>query len=242
MNLDGRTAVVTGAASGIGRAVAERFAAAGAAVLAVDIATDVDWSPAPTIVAHEGDVSDERSVREVFERAGSMWSGLDVLCNAAGVLAGRARLVEVEAGSFDRVMAVNARGTFLCMRDGLPLMQRRGGGSVVNIASIASLVGHQGSVSYIASKGAVLAMTRAAALEHAAEGIRVNAICPGTIDTPLVRQGLAPEELSRFEALHPVGRLGRPEEIAAMALFLASDECPFATGAAFVVDGGRTAA
>ena len=237
--LAGKRAVVTGGASGIGRGIVERLVDEGVHVISVDI---VDHEPPSLgdVTTHRADVSSERDVVALFDQARARWGGIDVLCNGAGILRGGRPIIEASTEDFDLVLDVNVRGPFLCMKHGIPLMRPRGAGSVINIASISALVAQPGAVSYTASKGALLMMTRVAALEHAVDGIRVNAICPGTVDTPLVHDGLSPAEVARLEALHPLGRLGRPDEIAAVAAFLASDECPFATGAPFIVDGGRT--
>jgi NAD(P)-dependent dehydrogenase (short-subunit alcohol dehydrogenase family) len=154
---------------------------------------------------------------------------------------GQAPVADFDEETFDRVLAVNVRGPFLGMKHAIPLMLEGGGGSMINMASIGSFVAQPNSCAYLSSKGAVLMLTKTAALEYARQGIRINAICPGGIETPLVAGAMSAERLDVFRELHPVGRLGRPEEIAAMAVFLASDESSFATGAAFVVDGGRTA-
>jgi NAD(P)-dependent dehydrogenase (short-subunit alcohol dehydrogenase family) len=235
----GKVALVTGAASGIGRATALRFAAEGARVLAADVADNVDTVDGALSPLH-CDVSDEQSVEAAVARILEEHRRLDVLCNSAAIAPASGPLTDLDTATFDRVMAVNVRGTFLTMKYAIPLMAASGGGSIINLASIASFVASGRSTAYTTSKGAVMALTRAAAVEYAEAGIRVNAICPGTVETPL-NAGLDPTLKQHYESLHPIGRLGRPEEIAAMALFLASDECTFATGAAFIVDGGRTA-
>ncbi len=237
--LAGKVAIVTGTASGIGRAVAARFAAEGAHVVGVDVATVPGGDLGARISVLPCDVSDETSVAGVISAVRSQHGRLDVLCNAAGITGG-GPMTELSAAAFDRVMAVNVRGTFLTMKHAIPLMIDSGGGSIINLGSIASFVASGRSSAYTASKGAVMALTRSTAVEFAAQGIRANAICPGTIETP-INAGMDPELKAIYLGKHPIGRLGHVDEIAAMAVFLASDECAFATGAAFVIDGGRTA-
>jgi NAD(P)-dependent dehydrogenase (short-subunit alcohol dehydrogenase family) len=239
----GKVAFVTGAASGIGRAISIRFGVEGATVVAADVAeteAELPCGTKGTLLPIHCDVSDERSVESALAAVRAGHGRLDVLCNSAAIAPSSGPLIRLDVATFERVMAVNVRGTFLTMKHAIPLMLESGGGSIINLASIASFVASGRSTAYTTSKGAVMALTRAAAVEYAAESIRVNAICPGTVETPL-NAGLDPALKQRYESLHPIGRFGRPEEIAAMALFLASDECTFATGAAFMVDGGRTA-
>jgi NAD(P)-dependent dehydrogenase (short-subunit alcohol dehydrogenase family) len=240
--LAGKVAVVTGAASGIGRAIAERFAAEGAQVVALDLAASSDDDPEPLkqISRLRCDVSYEASVEDAIGVVRTQHGRLDVLCNAAGITAGSGAMTDLSVETFDRVMAVNVRGTFLIMKHAIPLMVASGGGSIINLGSIASFVASGRSSAYTASKGAVMALTRSTAVEFATRGIRANAICPGTIESP-INAAMDPELKAVYLEKHPAGRFGRVDEIAAMALFLASDECTFATGAAFVVDGGRTA-
>ena len=241
--ISGKIAFVTGAASGIGRAISVLFAAEGARVVAADIAyaeTDAPGGEASDVLRLHCDVSNEGSVEAAMARVTVEHGRLDVLCNSAAIAPFSGPLTGLDVAVFDRVIDINVRGTFLTMKHGIPLMLESGGGSIINLASIASFVASGRSTAYTTSKGAVMALTRAAAVEYAPEGIRVNAICPGTIETPL-NAGLDPAVKQRYQSLHPMGRFGRPQEIAAMALFLASDECTFATGAAFTVDGGRTA-
>jgi NAD(P)-dependent dehydrogenase (short-subunit alcohol dehydrogenase family) len=232
--------VVTGAASGIGRATALAFAARGRDVIAVDVdAGGLDTLAGERIRCEAVDVSSEAEVEDLFARlAGAM--PVQHLCNAAGVLL-PGTVADTSVADFDRVMAVNVRGVFLVCKHGLPALRRCGGGTIVNIASANSFIAEPAIAAYCASKAAVLGLTRSLALDHAADGIRANAICPGLIDTPMVRRHYGPPETLDLGAMNFFGRAGRPEEIAQVAVFLASDEASLITGAAICVDGGATA-
>ena len=237
---DGRRALVTGAGSGIGEAVARALHAAGAeAVLA-----DVDGDRAGRVAAELGDraratvldVRDEDAVAPAV-------AGLDVLVNVAGI-GSTTDAPGTSLEVWEDVFAVNARGTFLCCKHAIPSMRERGGGAIVNLASVAGLVGLRSRAAYCASKGAVIALTRALAVDHVRDGIRVNAVCPGTVDSPWVQRLVrdAGEDIDALRARQPMGRLGTPEEIAGSVLYLASDAAAFVTGSALVIDGGLTAA
>jgi 2-keto-3-deoxy-L-fuconate dehydrogenase len=236
----GKRALVTGAGSGIGEAVARGLHAEGADVLLADVraeaveavAADLGERATPVIL----DVRDEQGVRRV---AGD----LDVLANVAGI-GSTTTAPETALDTWEDVFAVNARGTFLCCKHAIPAMVARGGGSIVNMGSIAGLVGLRNRAAYCASKGAVIALTRALAIDHVADGVRVNAVCPGTVDSPWVRRLVddVGESLDALRSRQPMGRLGAPDEIAAAVLYLASDDAAFVTGTAFVIDGGLTAA
>jgi NAD(P)-dependent dehydrogenase (short-subunit alcohol dehydrogenase family) len=233
MNVEGKRVLVTGGGSGIGAAVARQFAAAGAEVIVADLE--------PSAVADELgvhalqlDVRDEEQVAPAME-------GIDVLANVAGI-GSTTSAPDTPLEVWENVFAVNARGTFLCCKHAIPGMAARGGGAIVNVASVAALVGLRNRAAYCASKGAVVALTRALAVDHVGDGIRVNAVCPGTVDSPWVRRLVddAGESLDALRARQPLGRLGTPEEIAEAVLYLAGAE--FVTGSVLVIDGGLTAA
>ena len=248
--LDGKVVVITGAGSGMGRDAAILFAQEGARVLAAD----VDGAAAETAAADAGDttmfiqvdVADERSVQEMYRQAAEWFGGIDVLYNNAGISpADDASVLETEPDAWDRVQAVNTRGVYLCCKYGIPHLLERGGGSVINVASFVALMGAATSqISYTASKGAVLAMSRELAVEFARRGIRVNALCPGPVETPLLLRifGDDPAAYERRRVHLPMGRLAKPREVVNAALFLASDESSYVNGSTFVVDGALTAA
>ncbi len=233
MSFSGKRALVTGAGSGIGAAVARRLAADGATVIVADLS--------PHAVADElGAQAVELDVRDETQVSAVM-NDLDVLVNVAGI-GSTTNAPETPLEVWENVFAVNARGTFLCCKHAIPGMAARGGGSIVNMASVAALVGLRNRAAYCASKGAVVSLTRALAVDHVSEGIRVNAVCPGTVDSPWVRRLVedAGESLDALRARQPLGRLGTPEEIAAAVAYLASAE--FVTGSVLTIDGGLSAA
>jgi NAD(P)-dependent dehydrogenase (short-subunit alcohol dehydrogenase family) len=248
--LDGKVAVITGAGGGMGREAALRFTEEGARVCVADVDGDaaaetVSLCPGDTF-ALRADVSDEESVRTMYAATNERFGGIDVLYNNAGISPPEdSSILDTSVEAWQRVQDVNAKGVFLCCKHGIPYLVERGGGSVVNVASFVAVIGAATSqISYTASKGAVLAMSRELAVQFARQGIRVNALCPGTVDTPLLRSiwGDDPAAAQRRLIHIPAGRLAQPREIVNAALFLASDESSYVTGAAFLVDGGVTAA
>lgn len=240
--LEGKVCVITGAGSGIGRAIAEALAAEAAVVATIDLEGDSDQ---PDVIA--ADVSDAGSAEGVVSEVVSRHGGIDALVNCAGIWA-PGTVSSTETGTWERVFAVNVTGTYLMSRFTIPYMEANGGGSIVNIASNNALVGGRNAAAYTASKGAVLALTRAMALDHAPAGIRVNCICPGTVDTPMIREpmrSMTDDEVEEVTASrlqrHPIGRIGRPEDIAPGVVYLLSDESSFVTGVVLPIDGGYTA-
>jgi 2-keto-3-deoxy-L-fuconate dehydrogenase len=235
----GRRALVTGAGSGIGEAVARGLHAEGAEVVLADavgervegVAAELGERAEPLAL----DVRDEAAVAAAVE-------GLDVLANIAGV-GSTTNAPDTPVEVWDDVFAVNARGTFLCCKHVIPSMIERGGGAIVNMASVAGLVGLPNRAAYCASKGAVISLTRALAIDHVRDGVRVNAVCPGTVDSPWVRRLVEDvgESLDALRDRQPMGRLGTTDEIAQAVLYLASDAAAFVTGSALVIDGGLTA-
>jgi NAD(P)-dependent dehydrogenase (short-subunit alcohol dehydrogenase family) len=244
-----RVALVTGAASGIGAACAQRFAREGAAIAGFDVAgsSGEPWraiaEAAPKAHFWEVDVRDEGAVSAAVAAAAERFGRIDVLLNAAGV-SGIGPVAELAAEEWDRVLDVNLKGTFLVCKHVVARMRAQGSGSIVNIASIEGIVGFPGQAAYNASKGGVILLTRNMAVDYGADGIRVNCLCPGLIDTPMTAV-LHEAELAavreEFVAMHLLRRAGRPEEVAGPALFLASDDAAFITGHTLVVDGGLTA-
>ena len=241
--LEGKVAVVTGAGAGMGKAIVERFVREGAKVVAADISglqNDVAAAAGPDCVPFQVDVSKSAEVKAMLDLAVSRFGGLHVLCNNAGIQGGMKPTADYDEDTFDRVMAVNAKGVFLGMRHAIPIMLAGGGGSIVNTASMASVVAFPQMVGYCGSKGAVLMMTKTTAVEYADKGIRVNCFCPGSIDTNMVA-GMPKDYIDAVIAANPVKRIGKPREIADLALFLASDESSFITGTEILIDGGYTA-
>ncbi|MDO8476185.1 MAG: SDR family oxidoreductase [Candidatus Rokubacteria bacterium] len=250
--LAGKVCVITGAGSGIGRAAARLFATEGGKVVVVDIGLSAAGETVNLIseaggeaTAAEADVSDAGSVRGMLTVAVDTYGRVDVLVNNAGY--GFAGTVEAtEESDWDRLMAVDLKSVYLGCKYVIPMMRRQGGGVIINTASVVALVGIENRAAYCAAKGGVAALTRAMALDHVRDGIRINCVAPGTVDTPyfagIFASSVDPASLrGQLEARHPMGRLARPEEIAYSMLYLASDESSFCTGSMLVVDGGMSA-
>jgi NAD(P)-dependent dehydrogenase (short-subunit alcohol dehydrogenase family) len=241
MRLEGKVCVITGAASGIGEETARVFAAEGATIVGVDIEPG-----APGALSLTADVTDEEQVRSMYAQAREELGRIDVLVNNAGINpTDDASVLDTSLETWQRVQDVNLRGVFLCCKHGIPHLLEAGGGSVINTASFVAVMGAAVSqISYTSSKGAVVALSRELGIEFAKRGVRVNALCPGPVNTPLL-QGLFaadPERAARRLVHVPMGRFGEPAEVARAALFLASDDSSYITASTFMVDGGISAA
>jgi len=251
-SLNGKRALVTGGASGIGRATAALFAREGAAVAVADLDAAGGGAVVQTIREQGGralfvrcDVSQAADCRRAVQATVDAWGGLDILFNNAGIIR-RTTVLDLTEEAWDQVMAVNVKGIFLMCKYAIPVMQKAGGGAIINTGSGWGLVGGANAVSYCASKGAVVNMTRAMALDHGAQHIRVNCVCPGDTDTGMLRDEArqlgAPEEAFLAGAAdRPLGRIGQPQDIAQAVRYLASDAAAFVTGTTLVVDGGGLA-
>jgi len=245
--LSGKVAVVTGAASGMGRAVAVRFAQQGARVVVSDLDESGGLETLERLRAGGGegiwvplDVTQEEQVEALVEQTLSTYGALQVLYNNAGINSDDGAVTDLTVERWERIHNVNLRGLFLTSKYCIPPMLTVGSGAVINVASVGGLIGLPGHEAYTATKGAVVAMTRSMAVTYAAQGVRVNCICPGFIMTPMVT-AMGPEMVELGGSITPIGRIGTPEEVAALATFLASDEASFMVGAIIPVDGGYTA-
>ena len=248
-DFEGRVAIVTGAANGIGRATALAFAREGASVVVADVdsageavAREIEAAGAAAIFVPT-DVSNADQMQRLVAGAEERFGRLDYLFNNAGIEGAQAPTADATIENWHRVIEVNLSSVFYGMKFAIPAILRAGGGAIVNNASVAGLVGFEGVSAYTASKGGIIQLTRTAALEYATQGIRVNCVCPGVIETPMIQRftGGAPEATAAMAQMQPLGRMGRPEEIASTVLYLCSDAASFVTGVAFPVDGGFVA-
>lgn len=248
-SLSGKIAIVTGGSSGIGKATAIAFAREGAKVV---VASRREKEGQETVkqvqsAGSEGffiktDVSKETDVSAMVEKTIATYGHLDYAFNNAGIEQIPTPLVEQTEETFDQVMDINVKGVWLCMKHQIPQMLVSGGGAIVNMSSIAGMIGAPGLPIYVASKHAVLGLTKSVALEYAKEGIRINAVCPGMIETDLLDRAFANQEVKeRLIAMHPIGRVGKPEEIAEAVVWLCSDKASFVTGQSLPLDGGYVA-
>jgi NAD(P)-dependent dehydrogenase (short-subunit alcohol dehydrogenase family) len=249
LDFTGRAALVTGAASGMGLVTAQAFAEAGAAVALADFREDVAKAEAHKlstaghkVIALGCDVADESQVKAMVEQTVSAFGRLDAAFNNAGIQSPAVETADASGEEFVRVNAVNLRGVWNCLKYELLQMRKQGSGAIVNNSSIGGLIGLPGRAIYHASKHGVIGLTKSSAMEYASRGIRINAVCPGTIDTPMVQEMLAkePEAMKEILREQPIGRLGRPEEIASAVLWLCSPGASFVVGHSLAVDGGFT--
>ncbi|MDA8554480.1 glucose 1-dehydrogenase [Luminiphilus sp.] len=248
LSLKGRNALITGAGAGIGLACARVFVAAGANVAICDV-EQARLDDALSLLTEIGgnhygqlcDVANAEAVADFFRNSQSALGSLDITLNNAGVGSPLVPLAETDEADYDRLMGINLKGVWLCMRESLKIMSPAGSGHIINMASALSKTTFPGAGLYVASKHAVGGLTRNTAVEYGESGIRINAICPGFIETPLLRESIPEEDRAHLASRHPMNRLGTPEDVAKAALWLASDASSFVTGMLFSVDGGWTA-
>lgn len=245
---DGKVALVTGGASGIGEACVLAFARDGAKVVVVDLNSELGEKTVAMVKNAGGDaiflqvdVSDPRAVEQMVADAVKAFGSLDIAVNNAGIGGELKPTGEYSINGWQRVIDINLNGVFYCMRYEIPQMVKQGGGAIVNMASILGVVGFATASAYVAAKHGVLGLTKAAALEYATKGIRINSIGPAFIKTPMVTDSMDEQTLEQIAGLHAVGRLGEPEEVASLTTFLCSDDASFMTGGYYLVDGGYTA-
>jgi NAD(P)-dependent dehydrogenase (short-subunit alcohol dehydrogenase family) len=244
VELTGKVAIVTGGTKGIGAAIARKFVACGAKVMACGNEPDEVDSSA-NLRTSIFNVASDAEMKRLVEETRDAFGGVDILVNSAGIQR-YGTVVDTPEETWDEVLSVNLKGVFLASKYAIPEIAKRGGGTIINVASVQAFASQLNVAAYTASKGAIVALTRAMALDHADQNIRVNVICPASVDTPMLRWAAdlwkghktAEETLRVWGSAHPVGRVGRPDEIAAVAAFLAADLCPFMTGADLKIDGG----
>ncbi len=246
---DGKVALVTGAASGIGRKIAQLYAAHGAQVIVSDIAEEggketvrLINEPGGEAIFVRADVSKPSDCESLVQQTLNQFGHLDMACNNAGITGEQNRLADYSIDDWQRVIAINLSSVFYCMKYEIPAMMKAGGGSIVNMASILGLVAFKGAPAYVASKHGIIGLTASAAVEYGQENIRVNAVSPGFIRTPMIEEMEQDKEMyENLVSLHPIGRLGEPGEIAELVIWLSSDKASFITGAAYPADGGYLA-
>jgi NAD(P)-dependent dehydrogenase (short-subunit alcohol dehydrogenase family) len=244
VELKGKVAIVTGGTKGIGAAIARKFVACGAEVMACGNEPN-EGDSSGNLRTSIFNVASDAEMKRLVEETRDAFGGVDILVNSAGIQR-YGTVVDTPEETWDEVLSVNLKGVFLASKYAIPEIAKRGGGTVINVASVQAFASQLNVAAYTASKGAIVALTRAMALDHADQNIRVNVICPASVDTPMLRWAAdlwkghktAEETLRAWGSAHPVGRVGRPDEIAAVAAFLAADLCPFMTGADLKIDGG----